>query len=381
MDAISDRVFTESTTIEASNDDPSLLTVILDISPAGWFRIRDQISIHELAKSLLVFMNAHLSLNNSNQVAFIASSPEGSKFLYPNPNKNYDEVRRHQSISGSHIGDGREDEQAPEFAPTLVNRGMYRQFRVVDEAVLEELNECFKQIAKNIQNEDQKSTLSGALSMALAYTNRMLTLDQSISTTTASAINSTTSVNANAGNSNSNSNSAAGAASNSITSMRSRILIVSANDEDDVKYIPIMNSIFAAQKMKTSIDIAKLGFKDSSYLQQASDATNGIYLHIDDPRGIIQVLTSAFFVEPSIRPFIILPTNSNVNYRASCFITGKSVDVGYVCSVCLCIMSIIPETGKCPACSSIFDDKIIAQLSKGPVVLKKRKLDTNGTTS
>ena len=36
MDAISDRVFTEVNTVESSNDDPSLLTVILDISPVGW---------------------------------------------------------------------------------------------------------------------------------------------------------------------------------------------------------------------------------------------------------------------------------------------------------------------------------------------------------
>lgn len=139
-----------------------------------------------------------------------------------------------------------------------------------------------------------------------------------------------------------------------------------------------MNSIFAAQKMKLSIDIAKLGPHNSTFLQQPSDATNGIYLHIQDPRGIIQILSTAYFIEPNLRPFIILPTNSNVNYRASCFITGKAVDVGYVCSVCLCIMSVLPESGYCPACNSEFDKKIIQLLNREPVVLsnkKKRKLD------
>lgn len=365
MDAISDRVFTEASTVETTNDDPSLLTVILDISPLGWYNIRDQTSIQDVTKSLLVFMNAHLSLNNSNQVAFISSSPQGSKFLYPNPEKDYDEVRSGRD----HEDNGREP------SPTLLNPGMYRQFRLVDEAVIEALNECVAEIGSSIDNNKSKSTLSGALSMALTYTRRMLTLDQSITTTTASAINSTT--NTSATSSAPGGSGSSGTSSNSITSMKSRILIVSTNDEDDIKYIPIMNCIFTAQRMKVSIDVAKLGHTNSSYLQQASDATSGVYLHIEDPRGIIQVLSTAFFVEPSIRPFIILPTNSNVNYRASCFITGKSVDLGYVCSICICIMSVIPESGSCPACKSVFDEKILALLKRGPIVVgrKKRKLE------
>ena len=196
MDAISDRVFTETTLTETSNDDPSLLTVILDVSPAGWYRIRDQTSIDELAKSLLVFMNAHLSLNNSNQVAFIASTPQKSKFLFPNPEIDYDEIRTSSSSSGSASNQHQSqdiDSNAREETPTLVSKDMYRQFRVVDEAVLEELNVVFDEIANGIQDINNNSTLSGALSMALTYTNRMLTLDQLISTTTASAINSTTS--------------------------------------------------------------------------------------------------------------------------------------------------------------------------------------------
>ncbi|KAK6460133.1 TFIIH subunit Tfb4/p34 [Scheffersomyces coipomensis] len=373
MDAISDRTFKDDIYQEGTSDDPSLLTVILDLSPSGWYNIKDQITINELVKSILVFLNAHLSLNNSNQVAFIASSLNGSKFLYPNPGRDYDKVQT--TVNGNNDENMVDDTFN---STTYINKGMYRQFRLVDEAVLEELNAYVKEIASNIDLKKQNTTLSGALSMALSYTNRMLTLDQSITTTTGSAINSTTNSTASDNNNNSSTTT-----SNSVNSMKSRILIISASDEDDVKYIPIMNSIFAAQKMKLSIDIVKLGYQDSSYLQQASDATNGIYLHIIDPKGIIQFLTTAFFIEPSIREYIILPTNSNVNYRASCFITGKSVDLGYVCSVCLCIMSVIPENKSCPACRSQFDPKILAQLTQTPAVVakKKRKLDTNGNTA
>ena len=71
MEAISDRLFNENAnTIEAGNDDPSLLTIILDLSMKGWYNIKEMISIQDITKSLLVFLNGHLSLNNSNQVAF-----------------------------------------------------------------------------------------------------------------------------------------------------------------------------------------------------------------------------------------------------------------------------------------------------------------------
>ncbi|KAI3402919.1 TFB4 [Candida oxycetoniae] len=336
-----------STSLESStNDDPSLLTIILDVSSQGWFNIRNSITLEDIAKSLLVFLNGHLSLNNSNQVAFIASSSTDSKFLYPHP-----------SVKST--------------CESRMSPGMYRQFKKIDEVVLQELTKFIEETSKVTKGKGP--TITGAISMALTYTNRMLTLDQSITTTTASAI-TTASMNSSA-------KAASGVSlstSSSAISMKSRILIVSANDSDDsLNYIPLMNCIFTAQKLKVSIDIAKLGHKNSSYLQQASDATNGVYLHIEDPRGMIQLLSTAFFIEPNLRPYIILPTNSQVNYKASCFITKKPVDLGYVCSICLCIMSKIPENAKCPACSSDFDKKLIQSLNRNPQVTskKKRKLE------
>ncbi|EER34111.1 hypothetical protein CTRG_02929 [Candida tropicalis MYA-3404] len=364
MEEISDRLFNDNTgSIESGNDDPSLLTIILDLSLKGWFNIKDLISIQDITKSLLVFLNGHLSLNNSNQVAFIVSSSKGSKFLYPDLTTN---------------GNNTTEDFGGQFP------GMYRQFKMVDQSVLHQLNKFIEEVMATPEEEEENgrrrrttNTLTGALSMALTYTNRMLTLDQTITTTTASAMTTST-----LESTSNNNTSSSGSASVSTTGIKSRVLIVSANDDDDIKYIPLMNCIFAAQKMKVSIDVAKLGHKNSSYLQQASDATRGVYLHIEDPKGIIQVLSTAFFIEPNLRPYIILPTNSNVNYRASCFLTGKSVDLGYVCSVCLCIMSKLPDNGKCPACDSAFDKKIINELIREPQVIskKKRKLD-NGTSA
>lgn len=353
MDDISESVFTEVPTTEEVTDNPSLLTVIFELTPRSWYAIKDQITIQELTKSLLVLLNAHLALNNSNQVAFITSLPSGSKFLFPNLENLFED---HEATPESH----------------LVSKEMYRQFRIVDETVIRELNAELSRIIEYPKNQSL-STLGGALLMALTYTNRMLHVDQSISTTTASAINSTT-------NKALNSSSATGLTNTMpTTSMDSRLLIITANDTYDNNYIAIMNSIFAAQKMKVSIDVAKLGMQDSPYLQQAADATNGVYLHIREPQGLIQTLSTAFFIEPSIRSLVILPANSNVNYKASCFITGKAVDIGYVCSVCLCIMSLIPELGECPTCKSKFDEKFLKKLRRGPVIArKKRKVEEIG---
>lgn len=362
MEAISDRLFNENAnTIEAGNDDPSLLTIILDLSMKGWYNIKEMISIQDITKSLLVFLNGHLSLNNSNQVAFLVSSTMGSKFLYPDLTM---------------VGNPNVSEHSEHFPD------MYRLFKMVDQSVLQRLNEYIEEIIKFETRNEKKgfNCLTGAISMALTYTNRMLTLDQSITTTTAAAM--TASTLESTSNNNNTSGTSGSSSTSSSTSMKSRVLIVSANDDDDLRYIPLMNCIFAAQKMKVSIDVAKLGHNNSSYLQQASDATKGVYLHIEDPKGIIQVLSTAFFIEPNLRPYIILPTNSNVNYRASCFITGKSVDLGYACSVCLCIMSQLPQSGKCPACDSEFDKKIIQDLNREPQVIskKKRKLENGSLT-
>ena len=362
MEAISDRLFNENAnTIEAGNDDPSLLTIILDLSMKGWYNIKEMISIQDITKSLLVFLNGHLSLNNSNQVAFLVSSTMGSKFLYPDLTM---------------VGNPNVSEHSEHFPD------MYRLFKMVDQSVLQRLNEYIEEIIKFETGNEKKgfNCLTGAISMALTYTNSMLTLDQSITTTTAAAM--TASTLESTSNNNNTSGTSGSSSTSSSTSMKSRVLIVSANDDDDLRYIPLMNCIFAAQKMKVSIDVAKLGHNNSSYLQQASDATKGVYLHIEDPKGIIQVLSTAFFIEPNLRPYIILPTNSNVNYRASCFITGKSVDLGYVCSVCLCIMSQLPQSGKCPACDSEFDKKIIQDLNREPQVIskKKRKLENGSLT-
>lgn len=129
------------------------------------------------------------------------------------------------------------------------------------------------------------------------------------------------------------------------------------------------------------IDVCKLG-GTTSFLQQACDSTNGIFMKIRHAHGLVQYLLSAYSVEPTLRPHINLSTQRDVDFRAACFITKNVVDIGFVCSVCLCIMSVILPTGDCPMCGTKFGQDVIDRMLRKPYVLepkkkkKKQKLDS-----
>ncbi|KAM3163056.1 General transcription and DNA repair factor IIH subunit TFB4 [Lachancea thermotolerans] len=333
MDAISDPSFQNTKSkITAVEELPSLLTVVVDTTPKAWAEL-DKESEHEgnlisALQSLIVFLNAHLTFNSANQVAVIAAHSSGIKYLYP-------------------VTPTSQDETAARSADlSIINSDMYRQFRNVDETVLEELYKLLQEEGKREQPSGfQKSTLSGAMSAGFTYVNRIIKEQSS-------------------------------------ASLKARLMVVtcgSSGGKDEVfQYIPIMNCIFSATKLKCPVDVVKIGgSQESTFLQQATDATNGVYLHVPSTEGLIQYLTTAMFIDPSLRPIIVKPNQGSVDFRTSCYLTGKVVAVGFVCSVCLCVLSVIPPGNRCPACDSEFDEHVTTKLKKKPVVpgmiQKKRK--------
>ena len=70
-------------------------------------------------------------------------------------------------------------------------------------------------------------------------------------------------------------------------------------------------------------------------LQQASDATGGVYMKPERPEGILQYLMMGFLPDATARRVLIMPSAGGVDFRAACFCHRKVVDVGFVCSVCL----------------------------------------------
>ncbi|SMN20366.1 similar to Saccharomyces cerevisiae YPR056W TFB4 Subunit of TFIIH complex, involved in transcription initiation, similar to 34 kDa subunit of human TFIIH [Maudiozyma saulgeensis] len=341
MDAIADPNFKHQTSkLNATEESPSLLTVIIDITPQLWTEFDGKTgkngNILDVLRSLIVFLNAHLAFNISNQVAVIAAHSQGIKYLYPTNNNSTE-------LSES------EDSKKPNDL-SIISKNMYRRFRNVDETLVEELYTLFKGEEKNIGKLVQKSTLAGAMSAALAYTDRITREMESIS-------------------------------------LQSRIMVITCgsdrgNREEIFQYIPIMNCIFSATKIKCPIDVVKVGgSKESTFLQQTTDATNGIYLHVVSTDGLLQYFSTAMFINPSLRQIIVKPNKGSVDFRTSCYITGRVVAVGYICSVCLCVLSIIPPGNKCPACDSEFDERVIAKLKKRPVVPRLAKKKSSGNIS
>ena len=141
-----------------------------------------------------------------------------------------------------------------------------------------------------------------------------------------------------------------------------RMLIVQASEDCSLDYNAFMNCVFAANKSDVVIDgcfIPSLGKKcpqTSTFLEQACDRTGGVFLK---PSGVTQImgaLTSSFmtvFLPPlGIRKGMNLPKVGKVDFRARCFETGVSLDMGMVCNLCLSIFKDEPKGGFCLTCGA-----------------------------
>jgi transcription initiation factor TFIIH subunit 3 len=182
-----------------------------------------------------------------------------------------------------------------------------------------------------------------------------------------------------------------------------RILIVSVSQADlSGQYIGLMNSVFAAQRLQIPIDILRIG-EQTSFLQQASDATSGVFMNHLPPSvpvangtsenqissnsaaaGLLQTLMMAYLPDTTARRSLVMPGSAEVDFRAACFCHGKIVDLGGVCSICLSIFCLPLETSFCPTCQSQL--RIPKSVTTKPVVVprrkkKKRKLGDSGRDS
>ncbi|PRT55803.1 RNA polymerase II transcription factor B subunit 4 [Wickerhamiella sorbophila] len=186
---------------------------------------------------------------------------------------------------------------------------MYRQFHKMDKTVLAALATQLQETTVN-----KHCSISAPLTLALCYTQRIM---------------------------------------RQRPGTRGRILLVSVTGDVPSKYISTMNSIFAAQKAHIPIDVCKLGGEKTN-LQQAADFTGGAYIDIAHPRGLVQYFMSTFLIDPATRQMLNQATQPEVDFRAVCFLTKEVVEIGHVCSVCLCIMKDEPD-GSCPICHTVFE--------------------------
>lgn len=330
-------------TLQHSNDDPdaqhdafgSLVVFILDTNPSSW-AVLEAPTLRQSLADILIFLNAHLALNQLNQAAVIASHIDSAKFLYPSP-----------STSTA----------ATQFHERNVTReaNAYRPFLTLQDQVTQNLSAVLSSTTQASIAKSRASMMSGAITLALSFINK--------ATTTASALTG----------GHDQSSSGTNNARNNVTTpaLRSRIMILSVSGDLAFQYIPMMNCIFSAQRQKVTIDICRVGGDgDAVFLQQASDATRGIYKHIAPGESVLTYLMMLFLPDQETRKDLNLPTAANVDFRAACFCHKRVVDVGFVCSVCLSIFC--QALPKCITCDSVFDMQEMKAFGAKPAVLVKK---------
>jgi len=198
------------------------------------------------------------------------------------------------------------------------------------------MREQLKSIVPMDSLTSQKSQFSAALSLALCYINRIKKAESIVG------------------------------------KLDCRILVIQGTSDSPAQYIPMMNCIFSAQKINILVDACVLGLTDSTFLQQATDLTGGLYLRLpeESQHVFLQYLLTVYLPDQAARGYLIIPTQTQVDFRASCFCHRNTIDTGYVCSVCLSIFcSALP---RCTTCHTKFDL---------PRIKKESRSKRNGTKS
>ncbi|KAG0633900.1 TFIIH subunit Tfb4/p34 [Tuber brumale] len=317
---------------QAVDEKPSLLVLILDTNPYAWSTLSATLPLERALASILIFLNAHMAFSHANRVAVIASHTKSARFLYPTTTS---------TVAGGG-GGGSED--------PFRDANKYRQFRLIEDQVQASFAELMRQTTASELVDAKETMMAGALGLALGYVNRLARVDDGGGVVGGKA-----------------------GALGEVTSMNARILVVSVSGDLAEQYVPVMNSIFAAQRKKIPIDICKVA-GETVFLQQASDTTRGIYMQLEHPESILQYLMMCFIPDTATRRHLVPPTQVNVDFRTACFCHKNVVDIGFVCSICLSIFCTPPEGAVCTTCNTKLDISALGNFGGKPaVVLTKKK--------
>jgi transcription initiation factor TFIIH subunit 3 len=203
--------------------------------------------------------------------------------------------------------------------PTILDdANKYRPFALIEDSLLKSLRDLISTTTEADIASTSTTQMAGALTLALSYINKATVLFSDTDNSSKPAPTGLENT-------------------ESPTGLQSRILVVSVSGDLAHQYIPIMNTTFAAQRLRIPIDILKLA-GDTVFLQQASDTTKGIYMQLRHPQGLLQYLMMAFLPDQMSRKHLVAPTQEVVDFRAACFCHRRVVDVGFVCSICLSSM-------------------------------------------
>ncbi|TFK93765.1 transcription factor Tfb4 [Polyporus arcularius HHB13444] len=292
-------------------DKPSHLSVVIDLSLTQWTLCAQStnppgITLQDFLSQLLAFLNAHIACKDENTLAVFGAFPGQSVMLY--------------SSTG----------EVTTTTAESTDANTYRPFRTLDSTIMSSIAERLD--SYDGMTEEAPIGLVGCLTKALCYINRTIT----------TALSS--------------SQGGEGAAA----SVDPRILVLSVSPDQSSTYIPIMNSIFSAQKLKVTIDVGKIFGAENVFLQQAAHLTGGAYVQVERADALLQYMMMSFLPAPAIRQLISVPTQDRVDFRAACFCHKRIVEIGFVCSVCLSIFC--QPVPVCSTCRTKFPMKTLQRL-------------------
>ncbi|KAG2648231.1 general transcription and DNA repair factor IIH subunit TFB4-like [Panicum virgatum] len=278
------------------SNDVSLVVVVVDTNPFFWAAAA--LPFADFFANLVHFVNSLLLLNHLNRVVVIAAGVSSCAYIF-------------DSSDASPAG----------------GVGVTATFDKASRKVEEFIAQDARATAGNgsVASANAASLLSGALSLALCYIQRIFR--------------------------------------SGTRHPQPRILCLQGSPDGPEQYVAVMNSIFSAQRSMVPIDSCIVGTQDSAFLQQASYITGGVYLKPQELNGLFQYLAAVFATDLHSRTFLRLPKTLGVDFRASCFCHKKTIDMGYVCSVCLSIFC--KNQKKCSTCGSEFS-RVMPDLNSMP---------------
>lgn len=209
----------------------------------------------------------------------------------------------------------------------------YRPFRIIEQQILQNLSTLLTSTTASDLASTTTTLIAGALTTALTYIAKAALSYSPTSDTSTAPDTLADPLNG-------------GPLNTRRQTLTSRILVLSVSGDLAAQYIPVMNAIFAAQRQRIPIDILKIA-GDTVFLQQACDATGGVYVPLRNPAGLLQYLMMAFLPDQTARGYLVLPSGGAVDFRAACFCHERIVEIGWVCSVCLSSKSPSPSLCIC----------------------------------
>jgi len=341
------------------------LSIIIDTNPVAWSELSSTLSLSQALSNIQIFINAHLAINPSNHVAVIASHIDCAEWLYPTPGPL---PTAHTALANGKTREDAYSGQNGEVSPIPEDANKYRPFLQVETQLRQNLQALIRRTSvESLASQSDSTQIAGALTLALTYINKQTIL------ASPSADNTDPTVHAAVQTETSTASSQG--------PLVSRVLILSVSPDLSAQYIPIMNAIFAAQRRHIPIDVLKLS-GSTGFLQQASDATGGVYLDMSGgataglrarSEAMLQSLQLAYLPDATARRALITPGAEEVDFRAACFCHQHVVDLGFVCSVCLSIFCAPVPDGVCLTCGTRLELPPNVQPAVVPRRKKKKK--------